>query len=85
MQIVRDSWKSWEVDVGGETGDCAMLMSIRTEAIAFSIFRVQINLQVAAIETIDTMTTFCRLSNMLCNVVEGSTTCDDVFGAIPSL
>jgi hypothetical protein len=40
MQIVRDSWKSWEVDVGGETGDCAMLMSIRTEAIAFSIFRV---------------------------------------------
>jgi hypothetical protein len=47
----------------------------------FSMLRVGNNLQVAAIETIDTMITFCRLSNMLCNVVGGSTTCDDVSGA----
>jgi hypothetical protein len=30
----------------------------------------------------DTIITFCRLSNMLCGVVEGSMTCDDVLGAI---
>jgi hypothetical protein len=40
------------------------------------------NSQVAAIETMETIITFCRLSNMLCNVVEGSTTCDNVLGAM---
>jgi hypothetical protein len=40
------------------------------------------NIQVAAIETMETIITFCRLSNMLCNVVEGSTTCDNVLIAM---
>jgi hypothetical protein len=82
MQIVSYSWKSWEVDVGSETGDYVMYMSIRTDAIVCSVFMVENNLQVAAIETMDTMIAFCRLSNMLCNVVDGSTACDDMFGAI---
>lgn len=40
------------------------------------------NLQVAAIEAMETIITFCRLSNMLCNVVEGSTTSDNVLGTM---
>ena len=39
------------------------------------------NLQVAAIETMDTIITFCRLSNMLCSMVD-STACDNAVGAI---
>lgn len=36
------------------------------------------NIHVAAIETMATISTFCRLSNMLCSVAAGSATCDDV-------
>jgi hypothetical protein len=51
--------------------------------IAIAEFRTENDIQVAAIETMNTIITFCRLSNMLCGgVVEDSMTCDDVLGAM---
>jgi hypothetical protein len=57
------------------------VLSIMTD-IAIARLQIEINIQVAAIETIDTIIIFCRLSNMLCGVVEGSAICDDVLGGM---
>ena len=44
--------------------------------------RIRKNIHVAAMETMATISTFCRLSNMLWSVVVVSAACDDVLGAI---